>query len=147
VQVAVDSLKYGALDYVVKGMQFVDRLAAMFAKIGQVHKPLLGFYNCNASFMAPLLVENSVRFYVDYVLYGLLYAYVRHHLLTERRRRETEQSNTSPELAFLRSQLCPNVKIAPRAAAGRREASNGGRRGSGLTELQARPANKTLQAE
>jgi hypothetical protein len=76
----------------------------------QLFKPLLGFdnYSRNASFTAPWFVENSVRFYVDYVLYGLLYAFIRHHLLTERRRRETEQANTTAELAFLRSQLNPH---------------------------------------
>lgn len=76
----------------------------------QLFKPLLGFdnYSRNTSFTAPWFVENSVRFYVDYVLYGLLYAFIRHHLLTEQRRRETEQANTTAELAFLRSQLNPH---------------------------------------
>jgi len=40
--------------------------------------------------------------------YGLLYAVIRHHLLAERQRRETEQANTSAELTFLRSQLNPH---------------------------------------
>jgi hypothetical protein len=73
-------------------------------------KPLLGFdnYSRNSTFTAHWFVENSVRFYVDYVLYGLLYAFVRHHLLTERRRRETEQANTTAELTLLRSQLNPH---------------------------------------
>jgi hypothetical protein len=73
-------------------------------------KALLGFdnYSRNATFTAPWFVENSVRFYVDYVLYGLLYAFVRQHLLTERRQRETEQANTTAELTFLRSQLNPH---------------------------------------
>jgi hypothetical protein len=76
----------------------------------QLFKPLLGFdnYSHNTSFTAPWFVENSVRFYVDYVLYGLLYVFIRHHLLTERRRRETEQANTTAELTFLRSQLNPH---------------------------------------
>jgi hypothetical protein len=73
-------------------------------------KPLLGFdnYSRNTTFTARWFVENSVRFYVDYVLYGLLYAFVRHHLLSERRRRETEQANTTAELTLLRSQLNPH---------------------------------------
>lgn len=75
-----------------------------------VFKPLLGFdnYGPNTAFTAPWYVENSVRFYFDYVLYGLLYAFVRHHLLAERRRRETQQANTTAELTFLRSQLNPH---------------------------------------
>lgn len=73
-------------------------------------KPILGFdnYSRNAAFTARWFVENSVRFYFDYVLYGLLYAAVRQHLLTERQRRETQQANTAAELAFLRSQLNPH---------------------------------------
>jgi hypothetical protein len=73
-------------------------------------KPLFGFdnYSRNTSFTAPWFVENSVRFYVDYVLYGLLYVFIRHHLLTERRRRDTEQANTTAELTFLHSQLNPH---------------------------------------
>lgn len=70
-----------------------------------VFKPLLGFdnYDRNHAFTTQWFVENSVRFYFDYVLYGLLYAFIRHHLLAERRRRETEQANTTAELTFLRS--------------------------------------------
>jgi hypothetical protein len=76
----------------------------------QVFKPLLGFdnYSRNTSFTARWFVENSVQYYFDYVLYGLLYAVIRHHLLTERQRRETEQANTTAELTFLRSQLNPH---------------------------------------
>jgi len=75
-----------------------------------VFKPLLGFdnYQRNYTFTAPWFVENSVRFYVDYVLYGLLYAVVRHNLRAERRRRAAEQANTTAELTFLRSQLNPH---------------------------------------
>lgn len=75
-----------------------------------VFKPLLGFdnYRRNPAFTAQWFVENSVRYYFDYVLYGLLYAVIRHHLLTERQRRETEQANTNAELTFLRSQLNPH---------------------------------------
>jgi len=40
VQVAVDSLKYGAFDYVVKDEQLTDRLATVLAKIGQVQEML-----------------------------------------------------------------------------------------------------------
>jgi polysaccharide export outer membrane protein len=40
VQVAVDSLKYGAFDYVVKDEQLIDRIAAVLAKIGQVQELL-----------------------------------------------------------------------------------------------------------
>ena len=36
VQVAVDSLKYGAFDYVVKDEQLTERLAVVLAKIGEV---------------------------------------------------------------------------------------------------------------
>jgi DNA-binding NtrC family response regulator len=36
VQVAVDSLKFGAFDYVVKDEQLTDRLAAVLAKVEQV---------------------------------------------------------------------------------------------------------------
>lgn len=73
-------------------------------------KPFLGFdnYRRNAAFTAQWFVENSVRFYFDYVLYRLLYAAVRQHLLSERQRRETQQTNTAAELAFLRSQLNPH---------------------------------------
>jgi hypothetical protein len=75
-----------------------------------VFKPLLGFdnYHRNTTFTAQWFVENSVRYYFDYVLYGLLYAVIRHQLLAERRRRETEQANTTAELTFLRSQLNPH---------------------------------------
>ncbi|RZL07981.1 MAG: histidine kinase [Hymenobacter sp.] len=75
-----------------------------------VFKPLLGFdnYSRNTTFTAQWFVENSVRYYFDYVLYGLLYAVIRHQLLAERRRRETEQANTTAELTFLRSQLNPH---------------------------------------
>jgi len=75
-----------------------------------VFKPLLGFdnYGRNTSFTARWFVENSVRYYFDYVLYGLLYAVIRHQLLAERQRRETEQVNTTAELTFLRSQLNPH---------------------------------------
>jgi len=75
-----------------------------------VFKPFLGFdnYSRNAAFTAQWFVENSVRFYFDYVLYGLLYAAVRQHLLAERQRRETQQANTAAELALLRSQLNPH---------------------------------------
>ncbi|RSK46393.1 sensor histidine kinase [Hymenobacter perfusus] len=75
-----------------------------------VFKPLLGFdnYEHNPTFTARWFVENSVRFYFDYVLYGLLYAFIRHQLLTERRRRETQQAHTAAELTFLRSQLNPH---------------------------------------
>lgn len=75
-----------------------------------VFKPLLGFdnYSRNTTFTAQWFVENSVQYYFDYVLYGLLYTFIRHHLLAERRRRETEQANTTAELTFLRSQLNPH---------------------------------------
>lgn len=75
-----------------------------------VFKPLLGFdnYGRNTAFTARWFVENSVQYYFDYVLYGLLYAVIRHQLLAERRRRETEQANTTAELTFLRSQLNPH---------------------------------------
>lgn len=75
-----------------------------------VFKPLLGFdnYSRNTTFTAQWFVENSFRFYFDYVLYGLLYTFIRHHLLAERRRRETEQATTTAELTFLRSQLNPH---------------------------------------
>lgn len=75
-----------------------------------VFKPLLGFdnYQRNHTFTAQWFVENSVRYYFDYVLYGLLYAVIRHHLLTEQRRRATEQANITAELTFLRSQLNPH---------------------------------------
>jgi Histidine kinase len=75
-----------------------------------VFKPLLGFdnYRLNNAFTAQWFVENSVRYYFDYVLYGLLYAGIRHNLLAERRRRETQQANTTAELTFLRSQLNPH---------------------------------------
>jgi hypothetical protein len=75
-----------------------------------VFKPWLGFdnYSRNTRFTAPWFVENSVRFYFDYVLYGLLYAAIRHHLVTEQARREAQQATTTAELAFLRSQLNPH---------------------------------------
>ncbi|RPD49578.1 histidine kinase [Hymenobacter sediminis] len=75
-----------------------------------VFKPFLGFdnYQLNKAFTAQWFVENSVRYYFDYVLYGLLYAFIRHHLLAERRQRETQQANTTAELTFLRSQLNPH---------------------------------------
>lgn len=75
-----------------------------------VFKPLLGFdnYSRNTAFTARWFVENSVRYYFDYILYGLLYAVIRHQLRTERQRRETEQANTTAELTFLRSQLNPH---------------------------------------
>jgi len=75
-----------------------------------VFKPLLGFdnYSRNTTFTARWFVENSVRYYFDYVLYGLLYAVIRHHSLAEQRRRETQQAHTTAELTFLRSQLNPH---------------------------------------
>jgi hypothetical protein len=75
-----------------------------------VFKPWLGFdnYSRNTTFTAQWFVENSVRFYFDSVLYGLLYAAIRQHLLTERQRRETQQATTTAELTFLRSQLNPH---------------------------------------
>ena len=75
-----------------------------------VFKPLLSFdnYSRNTTFTARWFVENSVQYYFDYILYGLLYAFIRHHLLAERQRRETEQANTTAELTFLRSQLNPH---------------------------------------
>ncbi|MDO7888232.1 sensor histidine kinase [Hymenobacter cheonanensis] len=75
-----------------------------------VFKPLLGFdnYSRNTTFTAPWFVENSVRFYFDYVLYGLLYAVIRQHLLTERQQREAQQATTTAELTFLRSQVNPH---------------------------------------
>lgn len=76
----------------------------------QVFKPLLGFdnYSRNTTFTAQWFVQNSVQYYFDYVLYGLLYAVIRHHLLAEQRRRATEHANTTAELTFLRSQLNPH---------------------------------------
>lgn len=75
-----------------------------------VFKPLLGFdnYSRNTAFTAQWFVENSVRYYFDYGLYGLLYAVIRHHLRAERQRQEAEQANTTAELTFLRSQLNPH---------------------------------------
>ncbi|SDY88247.1 sensor histidine kinase [Hymenobacter psychrophilus] len=75
-----------------------------------VFKPLLGFdnYEQNTAFTAQWFIENSVRFHFDDVLYGLLYAVIRHNLLAERRRRETQQAHTTAELTFLRSQLNPH---------------------------------------
>jgi DNA-binding NtrC family response regulator len=40
VQVAVDSLKYGAFDYVVKDEQLIDRLALVLTKIEKMHELL-----------------------------------------------------------------------------------------------------------
>ncbi|GAA3998687.1 hypothetical protein GCM10022408_06980 [Hymenobacter fastidiosus] len=75
-----------------------------------VFKPLLGFdnYAQNTSFTAQWFIENSVRYYFDAVLYGLLYAVIRHNLLAERQRREMQQAHTTAELTFLRSQLNPH---------------------------------------
>ena len=84
--------------------------AARYGLEFHVFKPWLGFdnYSRNPHFTAPWFVENSVRFYFDYVLYGLLYAAIRHHLVTEQARREAQQATTAAELAFLRSQLNPH---------------------------------------
>lgn len=75
-----------------------------------VFKPWLGFdnYEQNPNFTWQWFVENCVRYYFDYVLYGLLYAVIRHNLLAEQRRRETQQAHTIAELTFLRSQLNPH---------------------------------------
>ncbi|SEU08512.1 sensor histidine kinase [Hymenobacter actinosclerus] len=75
-----------------------------------VFKPLLGFdnYEQNTTFTAQWFIENSIRFHFDDVLYGLLYAVIRHNLLAEQRRRETQQAHTTAELTFLRSQLNPH---------------------------------------
>ena len=73
-------------------------------------KPVLGFdnYRRNTSFTLGWFVENSVGYYFDYIIYGLLYAFFRRHFVNERRRREAEQARTAAELAFLRAQLNPH---------------------------------------
>ncbi|MBO0930041.1 sensor histidine kinase [Fibrella aquatilis] len=73
-------------------------------------KPILGFdnYHRNTSFTLGWFVQNSVGFYFDYIIYGLLYAFFRRNFINERRRREAEQAQTAAELAFLRAQLNPH---------------------------------------
>lgn len=73
-------------------------------------KPVLGFdnYQRHTAFTLDWFVQNSVGYYFDFVTYGLLYAFIRRHFVSERRRREAEQARTTAELAFLRSQLNPH---------------------------------------
>ena len=73
-------------------------------------KPYLGFdnYSRHPNLTIAWFTENSVQYYFDFVTYGLLYAFVSRHILSERHRRETEQARTAAELAFLRSQLNPH---------------------------------------
>ncbi|RZK36368.1 MAG: response regulator [Hymenobacter sp.] len=52
VQVAVDSLKYGAFDYVVKDEQLTDRLAAVLAKITQVQELLASRQKAKPRFLS-----------------------------------------------------------------------------------------------
>jgi DNA-binding NtrC family response regulator len=52
VQVAVDSLKYGAFDYVVKDEQLVDRLATVLTKIGQVQELLASRQKAKPRFLS-----------------------------------------------------------------------------------------------
>ena len=75
-----------------------------------VFKPLLGFdnYSRNNDLTASWFIKNSVLYYFNYMIYGLLYAFIKRNVVNERRRRETEQARTAAELAFLRSQLNPH---------------------------------------
>lgn len=52
VQVAVDSLKYGAFDYVVKDEQLVERLAAVLIKIAQVQELLASRQKTKSRFLS-----------------------------------------------------------------------------------------------
>ena len=52
VQVAVDSLKYGAFDYVVKDEQLTDRLATVLTKIGQVQELLVSRQKPKSKFLS-----------------------------------------------------------------------------------------------
>ncbi|RZK14488.1 MAG: response regulator [Hymenobacter sp.] len=52
VQVAVDSLKYGAFDYVVKDEQLTDRLASVLAKIEQVQSLLISRQKAKPRFLS-----------------------------------------------------------------------------------------------
>ncbi|GAB3725395.1 sensor histidine kinase [Spirosoma lituiforme] len=75
-----------------------------------VFKPLLGFdnYSRSKSFTLVWFVRNSVLYYADFITYGLLYSFIKRHFINERQRREIEQTRTTAELAFLRSQLNPH---------------------------------------
>ncbi|TAE32954.1 MAG: histidine kinase [Cytophagales bacterium] len=76
----------------------------------QLFKPVFGFdnYDRHSSFTLGWFVRNSVFYYLDFVIYGLLYAFIKRHFINERRQHETEQARTAAELAFLRSQLNPH---------------------------------------
>ncbi|RZJ90205.1 MAG: response regulator [Hymenobacter sp.] len=52
VQVAVDSLKYGAFDYVVKDEQLTDRLTSVLAKIAQVQELLASRQKAKPRFLS-----------------------------------------------------------------------------------------------
>ena len=52
VQVAVDSLKYGAFDYVVKDEQLTERLAKVLGKIGEVEALLASRQKAKPSFLS-----------------------------------------------------------------------------------------------
>jgi DNA-binding NtrC family response regulator len=52
VQVAVDSLKYGAFDYVVKDERLDERLAAVLAKIAQVQQLLASRQKSKSRFLS-----------------------------------------------------------------------------------------------
>ncbi|TVT43565.1 response regulator [Hymenobacter setariae] len=52
VQVAVDSLKYGAFDYVVKDEQLLDRITAVLTKIGQVQELLASRQKTKSKFLS-----------------------------------------------------------------------------------------------
>ncbi len=52
VQVAVDSLKYGAFDYVVKDEQLTDRLTTVLTKIGQVQEMLASRHKPKSRFLS-----------------------------------------------------------------------------------------------
>ena len=52
VQVAVDSLKFGAFDYVVKDEQLTERLATVLAKIGQVQELLASRQKAKPRFLS-----------------------------------------------------------------------------------------------
>jgi len=52
VQVAVDSLKYGAFDYVVKDEQLTDRLTTVLAKVEQVQELLANRQKLKSRFLS-----------------------------------------------------------------------------------------------
>ncbi len=72
-------------------------------------KPYLGFDNYMGNTISmQWFVNNSFFFYLDYVIYGVLYALLENWYFEDRRRQALEKEKISAELAFLRSQINPH---------------------------------------